>query len=398
MTQPTHVRDRPLILLLAACGAIGGIATNLFLPALPEIRGNFSASIAASQTTISAYVSAFAVGILIVGPLSDRFGRRPVMIGGIAIFTLGSFVCAWAPTLAWLVAGRVVQAIGASAGITVARATIGDLYTGVEVASRMAVLTMVMVAGPAISPFLGGFIAAAFGWRMDFWIMLVAGVALLIACWALLPETRGRHHAPLGFADLWRVSGRLLSNRVFVVYSIQAGVIFSMFLVFMSVAPYIMSGPLRRPPTEFGMYSLSLSSGYFLGNLYVSRHAHRTNADRLVSLGLWLQLGASAVCLMIAMIGIPHPVWLFGPMVPLTFAQGLALPYITGRAVSLAPGHSGVASSLVGFSQQALAAISVQMMGWAAHDSAVPLFTFYTSAAVVCILPVLMFARRSSPA
>ena len=143
-------------------------------------------------------------------------------------------------------------------------------------------------------------------------------------------------------------------------------------------------------------YFMFIAGGYFLGNMQVSRHAHAANGDRTTSLGLWLQLIAAVLALIFVAAGLRHPLWMFGPMLPLAFGQGLAMPHLTARAVEMAPGNAGVAASLLGFSQQALAAISLQLMGWARTDTAVPLMLFCTAAALVAIVPIVTGTGRKS--
>jgi MFS transporter, DHA1 family, multidrug resistance protein len=396
VSAASETRDRQLIFLLGAVAAMGGFATNVFLPALPEIRTYFGVPIAAAQTTISAYVIAFAAGILLAGPLSDRFGRRPLILVGMGIFTLGSVVAATAFSLPWLVAGRVIQAIGAAAGVTVARATIGDISDNHEVASRMALMTMAIVVSNATAPYIGGVIAHTLGWHADFWLLLLLGVLLAAACWRLLPETRkATQHEQFSLVQMRRASVELLQQPVFRSYILQASVVYAVFLVFMAITPYVMADAFHAPPTHFGLYSFMLALGYFLGNMHVSKRARKPGADRLPVIGLWLQFGSAAVALLLQAAGFEHPLAIFLPMLPLTFGQGLSLPYITARAVTLSPGYAGIASSLLGFAQQAVAAVAVQSMGWAPTDSAIPVFVFCTLGSAVAVLPMLARERRA---
>jgi MFS transporter, DHA1 family, multidrug resistance protein len=382
--------DRSLILLLATSSAVGTMATNLFLPALPEIRSYFNASLAAAQTMLSVYMIAFAFSILAVGPLSDRFGRRPLMIGGLAVFAVGSLLAVFAPSLSVLVFGRVVQAAGASAVIVLSRAVVGDLYEGADLARRMAMLTMVVVAVTTASPYAGGHIISFGGWRGAFWVQGIIAMVFAVACWRLLPETRRREHMSTSLPLMLQSGRGLLSKPAFSIYVLQSAVILTIFMVFVSVSPYIMADALHRPGTEFGLYFMLIAGGYFLGNMQVSKRSHSVNVERTTNLGLWLQLVAAVLALIFVAAGLKHPMWMFGPMLPLAFGQGLAMPHLTARAVEMAPGNAGVAASLLGFAQQALAAVSVQLMGWARTDTAVPLLLFCTGASLVALIPLLM--------
>jgi MFS transporter, DHA1 family, multidrug resistance protein len=382
-------RIRSLILVLAACSGAGAVSTNLFLPALPQIREHFAVSVAASQATISAYLIAFACGILIAGPLSDHLGRKPTMVGGLCLFTLGSLLAALAPALSWLVAARIVQALGASAGLIVARATVGDLFQGAQLARMIATLTMTTVLGTTLSPYLGGLIAAHFGWQKGFWLLVALGAVLALAARRLLPAGGAHAARASSIGALWRQSRSVLARPVFFGYVLQAGAIYSVFIVFIAYAPYLMHSVFHRPPTEFGLYYFMFAGGYFLGNLYVSKAADRTSAYQLMRLGLSLQFAFALLALVFALAGLSDPLWIFGPMLPLSIGQGLALPNITAKAVTLAPGFAGIASSLIGFSQQAVGGIAVQAMGFAPIDTVLPVLIFCTAIAALGLLSIL---------
>ena len=371
------------------------MCVSVFLPALPQIQHQLAVSVAAAQVTVSAYLLAFATSILLAGPLADRYGRRTVIISGMAIFTLGSIACALAPSLQVLVIGRIVQAMGAACGITVARAIVGDLYHGKELARRMAMLTMAMMLGTTTSPLIGGELAARFGWHSAFFLMAVLGIAAVTCCTLLLPETRA---ATAGSSQqlLWQESRKVIAKPIFLGYVLQAGAIYAIFVAFISIAPYVMQNVLKQPATGFGMWYLLLSAGYFLGNLYVSRGAQNVSPDRQMTIGLGIQLVSAAVALLFAALGFWQPWFIFGPMLPLAFGQGLSLPHITAHAVQLAPGHSGLAAALIGFSQQAIAGLSVQAMGFARTDTPLPIMLFCALASALGFASVFVLRSRDN--
>jgi DHA1 family bicyclomycin/chloramphenicol resistance-like MFS transporter len=256
---------------------------------------------------------------------------------------------------------------------------------------------MAMVLGTTLSPLIGGVIVTRFGWHTGFWALCAASLLLAAVCARLLPET-GRHARRVdSAAGLLRQAHGVLVQPVFFAYMLQTSVIYSVFIVFISVAPYIMVGAYHRPVTDFGLYYMMISVGYFLGNLYVSHAAHRIDSDRLTHIGLSLQLAAALAALGFWLAGLRHPLWVFGPMLPLALGQGLALPNINARAVMLAPGYAGIASSLIGFSQQAVAGVGVQAMGWAPTNSALPILVFCAAVSALAFLPALA-ARGLNPA
>jgi DHA1 family bicyclomycin/chloramphenicol resistance-like MFS transporter len=377
--------DRGLLLLLASCSALGPVSTLLVLPALPDIRADFAVSTAATQTVISASLIAFAGGILVGGPLSDRYGRRPAMLGGLLLFLVGTLLCAVAPTMSALVFGRVTQALGSSMALVVARAVIGDTYRDWRLARALANQTLFMMMGTTISPYLGGIGAEYFGWQSVFLILLAAGCITLVAAWRALPETRVPSESARTFAGIAKASATVLRNRLFFACALDSSVIYAVYLVFISIAPYVMAEMFDRPATEFGLWCLLISAGYFAGNLYVSRRGNALNMPRLAQLGSRLQAGSAVVALACVLLGFTHPVFWFLPMLPLAIGQGLALPHVMATAVQLSPANAGVASSLLGFSQQAVTALSVQAMAFAPTDTPVPVLAFCAALSVLSL-------------
>lgn len=376
---PHRLADRPLIVLLAAIAASGPFAMNVYLPALPLVQAHFGASVPEMNTTVSVALLSFAVGILLYGPLSDRYGRRPVILGGLGVFGLGNLLCLAAPTLEVLVLGRAVQSLGSAAGLVVARAMLGDLYAREKMARMLAYLTMVMVLGPTVAPLVGGAVAEAWGWQALFAVLLVANAAVLGVTWRHLPETRAAGERNASTAALLGESFALLRRRAFLGFTVQAGVIYATFLAFISTVPYVMV-ELGRSSTEYGLWYLLLAGGYFVGNWWVTRVATRVGLRRLIVAGTTGQLAFAVLGLVLVLAGIWHPAAIFLPFAALSLAQGLALPNLNASAVALAPRTAGAASSMLGFSQQLIGGAAVQFMALFPTQSPVPIYVF--SAAV----------------
>jgi DHA1 family bicyclomycin/chloramphenicol resistance-like MFS transporter len=383
--------DRLLILLLAAVTAAGPVTMNLYVPALPAIQTHFGATLAEINATLSLALAAFALGVLAFGPLSDRIGRRPVMIAGQLVFALGNLLCLLSPSLEVLLAGRVVQALGSSAGVVVARAVLADVYGRERMARMLAYMTMIMVIGPTTAPLVGGVLTETFGWHSLFAALLGVSLLTLALTWRLLPETRSQADSEAN-TSLLDSAGALLRQRKFVDFAAQASCIYALFLGFISVAPYVLAN-MGYPASTYGAWYLAVAGGYFLGNWLTTRYAVKLGLERLIRIGVSIQLVSAAAGAGLVLAGWWTPAALFLPMGVLGFGQGLILPNITASAVALAPRTPGVASSLLGFGQQVVGAVSVQSLAMLPIDTPVPLYLFTLAIAAIAWL-WLMLERR----
>ena len=381
MTLP--ISDRALLVLLAAIAALGPIATNLYLPALPSVREHFDASVAAVQATFSISLVSFAFGILAWGPIADRYGRRTAVLAGLGILVAGALISLTAQSLGWLVAGRAIQAFGVATGLVVARAIVSDRYPVARMSRVLAQLTMVAVLGNSLAPVLGGFLTAGLGWRSIFAALVIAAMVVGIFAWRGLPETRPPTARPPRGGEMAATAWSLVRMPMFAGCVLQSAVVYATFLVFISLAPYVMVSALGRPTTEFGFYYLFIAVGYFLGNWSVSRFMAHHDLHWMVVTGVLLAAVGAVAALAFVLLGLSHPLWIFVPIGVLSYGQGLALPNVTATAVSLAPQHAGVASSTIGFLQQIFGALCVQWMGHFATDTALPMLVF---CAAVCLL------------
>lgn len=398
--------DRALILLLAPLTALGAMSQNMFVPVLPLLRAELGLTIAQANTTGSFALASFALGLLFGGTLSDRLGRRPVMLAGNCVFLLGSIGCALAPSLGWLVTARIIQALGSSICMVTTRAIIGDVYPRESMARMLAFLTMVMVIAPTLSPIVGGFIGDLSGWRSVFWVLAGVGLpALVVTAWRL-PETRSTAdraafaasggHGP---GALWRQSRHILGDLAFFNGILQAAVIYATFLVFVWSTPYVLKAQ-GLPLSTYGLWNLLIAVGYFIGNWLVTRGSGRHSMAGFIRMGVTLQLGGAVLGFALAEAGFAGPMLtplcLFLPMAVLAYGQGQALPNVTASAVALHPEASGTASSLMGFGQQFAAAVAVQFMGLFPSTTAQPTMRFILAAAVFSAV-LLWFDQRRQP-
>jgi len=339
------------------------------------------------------FLLVFAVGIPLARPLSDRYGRRPTLLGGIAVYFVGSALAYVAPTLELVIIARAIQAAGSAATATVSRAILRDIYPDWRLARALATLTLVVMMGTAIAPWIGGVLTESLGWHSPFLLLLIASGVIAAVAWRALPETRVAHAGVMSLGSIGRASVSVLKNRAFLGGAIDAAIIYALYLGLISVAPYLLADMLDRPATDFGVYILLLSIGYFLSNFCVSRLQGHAAIERLARFGIWLQAVSASVAFGFLIAGFTDPLWWFGPMLPLAFAQELSLPHITATAVRLAPGYAGVASGMVGFSQQAGAAIAVQFMGFLATDTPLPILGCCAALSLVSIGAMIVLDR-----
>lgn len=398
--------DRALVLLLAPLTALGAMAQNMFVPVLPLMRAELGLSMAEANTTGSFALASFAFGLLFGGTLSDRLGRRPVMLAGNCVFLLGSLGCALAPSLGWLVAARVVQSLGSSVCMVTARAIIGDVYPRESMARMLAFLTMVMVIAPTLSPIAGGFIGDHGGWRGVFWTLACVGLpALLLTAWRL-PETRSAADRAAfasrggeGPGALWHQTRHILGDLAFLNGILQAAVIYATFLVFVWNAPYVLQAQ-QLPLSTYGVWNLLIAVAYFAGNWLVTRAHGRHSMTAFIRTGVALQLSGALLGCALAEAGLAGPVLtplcLFLPMAILAYGQGQALPNVTATTVALHPAASGTASSLLGFGQQFAAALAVQWMGLFPSTTARPTMRFILGAAAFSAVLLWMDHRRQT--
>ncbi|HXQ63537.1 MAG TPA: multidrug effflux MFS transporter [Steroidobacteraceae bacterium] len=363
MTRPA-LSERALLGLLAAVTAAGPVALNIYLPVLPLVQAEFGVSVASASTTVSAPLIAFAIGLLTWGPLSDHLGRRPVILAGLGVNVAGSALALLSPSIGWLTLGRVIQAIGSSAGVTVARATIADLFDRERMARMIAYLTMIMLLANSLAPAAGGALAAAAGWRSVFVFLGVAAVPIWWATWAFLPETRSAGH------------GRSLREVLQASIALLGGAIYAEFFVFVALMPYVFKGALGHSTTEYGLWYLCIAVGYFAGNWYVVRYAATTGIHRLLTAGIVISALFAVAGWALAVAAMWQPVWLFAPWVFIAFGQGLSFPGLTASAVALAPRSAGAAAGLLGFVQQILGALCVQAMSVSSTATPVPVTAF----------------------
>ncbi|MEM9059864.1 MAG: multidrug effflux MFS transporter [Pseudomonadota bacterium] len=359
-----------LILLLAAVTAIGPFSMHALAPALPFVSTDFGVPAALAQLMLSLSLVAMAVFNLIWGPLSDRFGRRPMLLLGLALGAVGSVVAALAPDIWSAVFGRLMQAAGAAAGMVLARAVAQDMFGQARAAGVIGQITAVMVAAPMIAPTVSGFVIDAGGWRAVFWMS--AGLCVLLVVWsrASLVETAPRDATGSGVADLLRGFVIVGGRRAFWRYAGFSAFSLAGFYYFVAVAPYVMREAFEQGPKAYGFYFMMLSGTYMLTNFLAGRFSARFGGERVMVFGALLTLLGPVIVAVLLGAGVFHPLAVFMPGMIQSFGAGLATPQSMAGAVGSAPERAGAASGLLGFTQFLVASVTTQAAGFLPHGEA----------------------------
>lgn len=348
--------------------ALGPLATDLYLPSLPSIGRAFERPAADVQLTLSVFLMGFAVAQLVVGPLSDRFGRRPVLLGGLLLFLLASAFCAFAWSLEVLLAGRLVQALGACAGPVLGRAVVRDAWGAERAARVLSYLASAMAIAPAAGPVIGGFLESYLGWRSNFFALSLYALVLLLLLGYRLPETN-RYRDETALRPM-RIVGNyvlLLRHRSYLGYLLIVALAYSGIFVFISGSSFLLIETLGLTPQAFGLSFAGAVGGYVVGSLGSGRFSQRFGSDRILVFGVAMGCLAGTVGLTLALSGVLSVVSVVGSTALFFLAAGCLLPNAFAGALRHYPHMAGSASSLLGFVQMALAS-AIGMAVGALHD------------------------------
>lgn len=358
--SPTRVKRAPLW-LLALITFSGTTAMHVFVPALPQAATDLGASANAMQLTMSFYIAGLAIGQLIYGPVSDHFGRRPVLIVGLVIYAVAGFGAAFAPNVDALIAARLLQSLGGCAGLVLGRAIVRDGSTTTDAAKRLALMNLMVTVGPGMAPLIGGALVTTAGWRSILLALCVLGAANLLLTWRLLPETSdGSGHDTRAVLRNYR---HLIRSRAFLAYAIGGGCATTSIYAFIGAAPFIFVDDLHRPEHEVGVYLAINIVGLWLGSLAASRLADRVPTNRLLVHGGLLSLLGAVAFLLAVLIGILNVPLTVLTMVVFSFGVAVASPAALAEALSINPLVTGSASGLYGFTQMAIGAICTSLVG-----------------------------------
>ena len=352
-----------LLVLLIAITAVGPLSLNILAPAMPGLIGTLGAGAGTVQLTLSLFLLGMAVSQLVLGTLSDRFGRRPVMLAGLALTVVASFAALATTSITGLIIARTAQAFGATAGIVIGRAVIRDLYDRDRAASMIGWVTMAMVIAPMIAPLIGGALDTALGWHAIFAFVGLFAAAVLVWASFQLPETR-KVATGEGFAHFLAASGSLLGDRAFLGYALVATFNSAMFFTFIGGAPHVVVTIMHRSSAEYGIWFLIISLAYMVGNFAAGRWSAKYGVDVMVRAGVAVTVAGAAVGIVWVLLEPARgPEVIMIPQMIIGFASGFMLPNALAGAVSVRPQAAGAAAGITGFMQMGLGAATSQLIG-----------------------------------
>jgi DHA1 family bicyclomycin/chloramphenicol resistance-like MFS transporter len=394
--SPVRFLDRttpPHIFTLILLTGLGALSMNIFLPSLPAMTEFFDTDYRLMQLSVALYLAVNAALQIVVGPISDRYGRRPVLLWGIAIFLLATLGCLIAPTIEVFLAFRMLQAV-VVVGLVLGRAVVRDMYPQDQAASQIGYVTMGMAVVPMIGPAIGGVLDETLGWQANFWLLGLLGVLVLGLTWRDLGETAARGSA--SFAQQFAQYPELFASRRFWGYCLAAAFASGAFFAYLGGAPYVGSEVFGLSASEVGIYFGAPAVGYFFGNWLSGRFSTRVGINRMILWGTLLSAGGLALSLLLFLAGFKTALVFFGFMTFVGLGNGMVLPNATSGMLSVRPHLAGTASGLGGAIMigggAALSALAGALL--TRGDGAYPLILIMLATSVLAVASILYTVRR----
>jgi len=376
-----------LTLLLALLTGLGPLSVDMYLASLPSIGRLLGAPAAQVQLTISSYLVGFACAQVVYGPLSDRHGRRPVLLAALGFYLVASLACALAFSIETLIAARVLQAVGASGAIVLARAVVRDMFEGSRIGREMSRMAAIMALAPLVAPLIGGVLETAFGWRSNFIALFGFGAVGFIMIWFLLPETlRQRAPEPVSLGSTLRSYRRFLGNPSFVAHLGIVACCLSGLFAWISASAFVVQDIYGYSAMAFGITFAVSSSGYLLGTSVAARFVTHWGSGRVMGIGTAAMALSGLIMVLLLGFGPHRAEGLVAAVSLYVFGMGMSLPQAQAGALLPFPDRAGAASSLVGFSTQTLSAVVGVIVGHALGTSAWPLAAAFLIAGGISVL------------
>ena len=360
--MPSH--PRLLLPLLAALVALGPLSTDMYLAALPTLSHYFDAGVDQVQLTLSLYLVGFACAQLLYGPLSDRFGRKPILLTGLGIFTIASLGCAWANSIEALIGLRFLQAVGGSAGPVLGRAIVRDLFSREDAARMLAYIGSAMALAPALAPIIGGYLLIGFGWQAIFIVLAVYGVLGALAYSSYLGESLPKRDLDaLHPLQMLRNYASLLHSPSYLGYMLTCSFMYAGLFAFISGSSFVFIQHFAYSEQHFGYFFSLAVIGYITGTFISGRYSKIIGLEQLLVRGAYVALVAGLSMAALYWLGVDYAAAIIIPMMVYMAGTGMSMPLTMAGAIGPYPHMAGSASALFGFVQMTLAALAGMLVG-----------------------------------
>lgn len=384
-----------IVLVLAATAALGPLATDMYLPAMPAMAQALGVGAAEIQLTLSVYLAGFACAQLLCGPISDRYGRKPVMIVGLGMFGVASLLCAQAGSIEVLLAGRFLQAFGGATGPVLARAAVRDLYQPREAARVLSYMSAAMALAPAVAPILGGVLLILLGWGSIFLFMTVYAMFLALLLALAFPEPLpAEYRRSIHPAVILHTYGLLLREPRFMGYTLTNAFAFSGLFAFLSGSSFVLIDFLGLSPLYYGICFTVVVAGYASGTLISARLSRSTGIDRLVVVGLTVSVTGGSLMAVLAWSGVYHVLAVILPHAVFMVGLGIIMAQTMAGAIAPFPRFAGSASSVFGFMQMTAAALVGALVGQFHDGTSRTMATAIALAGLVALVSYFVLIRR----
>jgi MFS transporter, DHA1 family, multidrug resistance protein len=386
--------SKVMLALLVLMTGVAPITLYMLVPALPVLAATYGRDISVAQMTVSLFMVGIALSQIIMGPLSDKFGRRPVLLAGLGLMLAASLACSFVESLPQLIAARFFQALGGASGMVISRAIIRDLYPRERVGAMISLVIAVMMIAQMLSPLTGGLLETAFGWRAIFYVVTAAALVITVGIALALPETRRTRAEGANFrGDV----GKLVKDRAFIGYVLCQVLASQIIFTFAGGGPYIVVTQMGRTSAEYGAWFATTGFAYFIGNVLCVRFAPRHSLDRLIWLGLALQLSGSSLNLIWSFLGVNQtPLWLFGTQMIVMVGNAFVMANSAAGAISVRPDAAGTASGTMGFLQQGIGSLVSQFGAYLGGHSTttLPLTSAIFAISILCASTMIFLVPR----
>jgi MFS transporter, DHA1 family, multidrug resistance protein len=363
------------ILFAGGLFAFGPLSTDMYIPSLPSLAQSLDTTVPAVQLTLSVYLLGFALSQLFYGPIADRFGRKPTILCGIAIYLVGSALCMAAGSIEMLIVGRFIQSLGAAFGQVLGRAVIRDVAKPEESARVLAYATVIMGATSLITPSIGGLVTVYFGWQVIFAVLIAYALTyFLIVAVGFRESIAAVNRGAIRPTQMLANFGILLRHRVFLRNTVSVSFMFGTLFTFLSGSSFVFIDVYDVPTTRFGLVFTAMAGAFTVASAIVGRLGGRMRHDTIYRAAASVAAASAAVALALALAGWTNVFGLVGAMAVLSFAMGFMVPLAFAGAMAPHPEMAGTASTLIGFIQSVFSAAMGALVGLLFDGTGVPMF------------------------